>query len=179
MQKLINVNVMGVFAVTKAFIPLLRNNGGGRIINIGSASGFFPSAGLSAYGASKYALRGLTDSLRLELYPFHIVISLLEIGNIDTPIWNKGLTFGENILKDAREEFLTLYTPLIDFQKKFAEESKGISPHKVAKRIFRILKTKNPKNGYLVGTDARIVKLINMLPARLRDRIILWFMAKF
>ena len=103
----------------------------------------------------------------------------MEIGNIDTPIWNKGLAFGEKTLGDAHDDILKLYTPLIDFQRKFAEDSKGISPQKVAKKIFRILKTKNPKNGYLVGTDARIVKVINKLPARLLDKIILWFMAKF
>lgn len=179
MQRLINVNVMGVLAVTKAFIPLLRNNGGGRIINIGSAAGFFASPGLSAYSASKYALRGLTNSLRLELYPFNVMVSIVEIGNIDTPIWHKGLAFGEKTLRDAKEDILKLYTPLINFQKKFAEDSKGIAPGQVAKKIFRILKTKNPKNGYLVGTDARMCKLIVKLPGRLLDKMIVWYMSKF
>ena len=151
MQKLIDVNLMGVLAVTKAFIPLLRNRGGGRIVNIGSATGFFGLPGLSVYSASKYALRGLTDSLRLELYPFNIFVSIMEAGNIDTPIWNKGLASGEKTIREANEDTLQRYTSLIDLQKKFAENAKGISPDKVAKKIFRILKTKHPKNSYRVG----------------------------
>jgi len=179
MQKLIDVNLMGVLAVTKAFIPLLRNRGGGRIVNIGSATGFFGLPGLSVYSASKYALRGLTDSLRLELYPFNIFVSIMEAGNIDTPIWNKGLASGENTIREANEDTLQRYTPLIDLQKKFAENVKGISPGKVAKKIFRILKTKHPKNSYRVGLDARMGKLIKKLPERLLNKIILWVMAKF
>ena len=101
MQKLLDVNLMGVLAVTKTFIPLLRNHGGGRIVNIGSATGFFALPGLSVYSASKYALRGLTDSLRLELHPFNIAVSIMEIGNIDTPIWNKGLTSGEKTIRES------------------------------------------------------------------------------
>jgi len=179
MQKLIDVNLMGVLAVTKAFIPLLRNNGGGRIVNIGSATGFFALPGLSVYSASKYALRGLTDSLRLELHPFNIFVSIMEIGNIDTPIWSKGLASGEKTIRDTNEDKLKLYSPLIDLQKKFAENAKGISPYKVAKKIFRILKTKHPKNSYRVGLDARMGKLIKKLPARLLDKMIVWYMSRF
>ena len=179
MQNLIDVNLMGVFAVTKAFIPLLRNNGQGRIVNIGSAVGFFPTPGLAVYSASKYALRGLTDALRMELDPFNISVSIIEIGNIDTPIWNKGLAFGDKTLRNTNKDTLKLYTPLIDFSKKFAEESKGISPHKVAKKIFRILKTKNPKIDYLIGIDARMSKLIVKLPRRLLDKMIVWYMSNF
>jgi NAD(P)-dependent dehydrogenase (short-subunit alcohol dehydrogenase family) len=178
-QKLFNVNVTGVLAVTKAVIPLLRNNGEGRIINIGSATGFFPTPGLSVYCASKYGLRGLTDALRLELYPFNIRVSLMEIGSIDTPIWNKGLAFGGKTFRNIDEDILKLYTPLIDFQKNLMGGSRETSPQKVAKKIFQILETKNPKNRYLIGTDTRIVKLVTMLPSRLLDRIILWFMPKF
>ena len=177
-QKLIDVNLMGTFAVTKAFIPLLRNDSGGRIVNIGSTVGFFPSPGLTAYAASKYALRGFTDSLRVELYPFNISVSIIETGNIDTPIWNKGLAFGDKMLRDANKDTLKLYTPLIDFLKKFTQESDGIAPSQVAKTILLILTTKKPKNGYLVGTDARMCKLIVKLPSRLLDKMIVWYMSK-
>jgi len=178
-QRLINVNVMGAFAVTKAFIPLLRNDSGGRIVNIGSVVGFFPSPGLTAYAASKYALRGFTDSLRVELYPFNISVSIIETGNIDTPIWNKGLAFGDKTLRDANKDTLKLYTPLIDFLKKTTQESDGIAPSQVAKTILQILTTKKPKNGYLVGTGARMCKLIVKLPSRLLDKMIVWYMSKF
>ena len=64
-RKLMEVNLIGLMAVTKAFIPMLRKERG-RIINIGSTSGFLAFPGAGAYSASKFAVRALTDSLRIE-----------------------------------------------------------------------------------------------------------------
>ena len=179
MQRLINVNVMGVLGVTKTFIPLLRNEGGGRIINIGSAAGYAAPPGLSAYSASKHALRGLTDSLRLELCPFNIMVSLLTIGRIDTPMWSKALTLLEKTVGNVNKDIHKIYTPLLDFQKKFTEESKGIAPESIAIKISQILNDKNPKGEYLLGADVKAIKLLNKLSARLLDKIILQFITKF
>jgi NAD(P)-dependent dehydrogenase (short-subunit alcohol dehydrogenase family) len=83
---LMDVNIAGVLTVTKAFLPMLRQ-GRGRIINMGSTSGILALPCLSAYAASKFALKGLSDALRLELKPVGVSVSLLEIGNVETPIW--------------------------------------------------------------------------------------------
>jgi len=91
-RKLMEVNVIGLMAVTQAFIPMLRK-AKGRIINIGSTSSFLAFAGASAYSASKFAVRAITDSLRLELKPFGISVVLVAPGAIETPIWEKGKTF--------------------------------------------------------------------------------------
>ncbi|MCP4711662.1 MAG: SDR family NAD(P)-dependent oxidoreductase, partial [Planctomycetes bacterium] len=68
-RKVMEVNVIGLMAVTQAFIPLLRPSKG-RIVNIGSTSSLLAFPGASAYSASKFAVRAVTDSLRIELNPF-------------------------------------------------------------------------------------------------------------
>lgn len=175
-RKLFEVNVIGVFAVTIAFIPLLRKGRGGRIINMGSMSGILSLPGLSAYAASKHALEAITDSLRLELNPFNITVSIIEPGNVDTPIWEKGLTSFNEILSKSENEVSHLYTNLNSQLFKYSQNHKGIPSEKVANLVHQILISKKPKNRYLLGKDAIFFKLINYLPASIRDRIILTIM---
>ena len=81
----LEVNVVGQIAVTQAFLPSLRK-ARGRIVNIGSLSGLISSPFTGAYSASKFALEALTDSLRMELRPWKIQVSIVEPGFIQTPI---------------------------------------------------------------------------------------------
>ncbi len=83
-----DVNVFGLIAVTQAFLPLLRQ-ARGRVINMGSMAGRAAMPFMAPYSASKYALEGLTDSLRVELQPWGIDVALIEPGAIATPIWGK------------------------------------------------------------------------------------------
>ncbi|MEH7419327.1 SDR family oxidoreductase [Neobacillus drentensis] len=81
-------NFFGVVAVTNAVLPSMRARKQGRIINMSSISGRFGFPGLSAYTASKHALEGYSESLRLELRPFGIDVSLIEPGSYQTNIWS-------------------------------------------------------------------------------------------
>jgi len=77
-------NVFGLLAVTRAFLPQMRERGWGRIVNVSSVGGrmTFPLAG--AYTATKYAVESMSDALRMELAAFGIKVSLIEPGYIDT-----------------------------------------------------------------------------------------------
>jgi NAD(P)-dependent dehydrogenase (short-subunit alcohol dehydrogenase family) len=81
-------NVFGVIAVTQSVLPIMRKNRTGRIINMSSISGKFGFPGLSPYTASKHALEGFSESLRLELKPFGIDVVLIEPGSYQTNIWS-------------------------------------------------------------------------------------------
>ena len=175
-RRLFEVNVLGAFALTSAFIPLLRNGGGGRIINMGSMSGILALPGMSAYAASKHALEAMTDSLRLELKPFSISVSIIEPGNVETPIWEKGLVKFDNMLSRTEDKTSQLYAPLNSQLIKYSQNPDGISPDKVATLVHRVLVSHKPKNRYLIGKDAIIFKLIDSLPGPIRDRIILRLM---
>jgi NAD(P)-dependent dehydrogenase (short-subunit alcohol dehydrogenase family) len=80
-------NFFGLIAVTQAVLPYMRAKKQGRIINMSSISGRIGFPGLSAYVASKHALEGYSESLRLELKPFGIDVALIEPGSFQTNIW--------------------------------------------------------------------------------------------
>ena len=171
-KRLLEVNVIGVLAVTKAFLPLLRQSRG-RIINMGSSSGLLALPCLSTYSASKFALEAITDSLRVELSPFGISVIIIEAGNIETPIWEKGVVATNKILGDTRPELLRLYQPLIEFSKQIALNSPKLPAEKVAKVVSKVLRARKPKGRYIIGTDARLFKLVRHVPCLVRDWIIL------
>src|SRR5208282_3844521 len=106
----LEVNVIGQIAVTQAFLTSLRK-ARGRIVNIGSLSGLISSPFSGPYCASKFALEALTDSLRLELRPWKIHVSIVEPGFIQTPIANKSLAAADAFRGRLPAEALQLYGP--------------------------------------------------------------------
>uniref|UniRef100_A0A7S3XUA9 Uncharacterized protein n=1 Tax=Heterosigma akashiwo TaxID=2829 RepID=A0A7S3XUA9_HETAK len=78
-----DVNVIGLIELSQAFLPLLRESKG-RIVNMGSVASFLSVPGLAAYAGTKFALRGLSDGLRRELYALDVAVVLLEIGVVET-----------------------------------------------------------------------------------------------
>ena len=86
-----NVNVFGLLDVTRAFLPLLRAapGGGARVVNVGSVSGVVAAPGSATYSASKFAVEGLTDSLRRELAPLGVSVSLLQPGYVRSKMGSK------------------------------------------------------------------------------------------
>ncbi len=170
-RRIIEVNVIGVFAVTRACLPLLRQ--GGRIIMMGSASGRIALPGFSSYAASKFAIEALTDSLRVELRQCGIPVSVIEPGSVATPIWDKGLDVGEQLLNTISPEIRRYYSALIDFYLKTAKNPQGIPPEKVVKLVVHALTSPKPKNRYLIGRDALVMSLAAKLPDRLRDWVVM------
>lgn len=172
-RRLLEVNIGGVLAVTKAVLPLLRA-GGGRVVNMGSTSGILALPCLSAYAASKFALRGLSDALRLELGPVGVSVTLLEIGNVATPIWDKGIAIAEAGMAAAGPEMARLYGPLADFSRQVALKAPRIPAEAVARTVQKALLAERPRASYTVGMDARLFKLLACLPLPLR----VWLLSK-
>jgi NAD(P)-dependent dehydrogenase (short-subunit alcohol dehydrogenase family) len=168
------VNILGLVAVTQAFLPLLRQ-GRGRIVNIGSMSGRVAMPFMAPYSASKHALSGLTDSLRLELRPWGIHVALIEPGAVATPIWNK--TRKEVDAWDAgwAKEIKALYGPPFNNAKEFASQAGAHAPPPgiVVDAVIHALRSRFPKTRYLVGRDARTRAILStILPDRLHDWLI-------
>lgn len=174
LRKQLEVNVLGQIAVTQAFLPLLRKVKG-RVINIGSDYGKVSGPLLGPYCASKFALEALTDALRMELQPWEIPVSLLEVGTVKTPIWNKSIERTEQIWDRFPEQAQKLYSPTLEAIKKTASqlEQNGLSPEVVAKAVSQALQEKRPKARYVVGWDAKInILLSKILPEQVLDRLI-------
>jgi NAD(P)-dependent dehydrogenase (short-subunit alcohol dehydrogenase family) len=173
LRRQLEVNVVGQVAVTRAFLPLLRV-GGGRVVNVGSIGGKIAGPLLGAYAASKFAMEGLTDSLRRELEPWAIHVAIVEPGAVRTPIWEKSLVVADALLRQFPRQALVLYGSEIERQRKSALEAarKGISPEIVARAVAHALTAERPKTRYPVGRDARVASvLVRLLPDRVLDRI--------
>lgn len=174
LRRQFEVNVVGVAAITKTFLPLLRR-AQGRIIMIGSQSGYVASPFLGPYTASKYALEGLVDSLRQELRPWRLEVSLIEPGTIETPIWRKGREQLEQLTKQASKTAHDLYQPLFTAMEHFVEHSaaRGISPRAVACIVDKALSARRPKTRYRVGIDAKASWWLGrLLPDRWMDALL-------
>ena len=85
-RQVMEINYFGVINFTRATLPYFDRQGGGRIVNIASLAGKFGSFGYAAYCGSKFALVGLTETLRLELAPRNIVVQLICPGEFETPM---------------------------------------------------------------------------------------------
>jgi NAD(P)-dependent dehydrogenase (short-subunit alcohol dehydrogenase family) len=164
----LEVNVVGQVAVTQAFVPALRR-ARGRVVFVGSIAGRSALPFLGPYAASKHALEALTDSLRVELKPWGIHVTIVEPGTIQTPIWAKGAQKADELLEGEAE---TLYGKRIAAMRKVAaQRSAGGAPAEaVAAVIERALTSSRPRARYLVGRDAWLRAGVERLPTRARDR---------
>lgn len=179
LRKQFEVNVTGQIAVTQAFLDMVRA-ATGRIVIIGSTSGRLSIPMGGPYCASKFAMEALADSLRMELRPWRIEVSLVQPGAIDTPIWEKSLAAGDELLASLPPRMMELYGDLVEKVKRGARESaKGAVPaQRVADCVAHALIAPKPKTRYLVGKDARIQMFLTHLPDRWRDSLILRMIEK-
>jgi NAD(P)-dependent dehydrogenase (short-subunit alcohol dehydrogenase family) len=170
----LEVNLIGQIAVTQAFLPALRA-AGGRIVNMSSIGGRMALPLVGPYNASKFALEGASDSLRMELKG-SVEVILVEPGGVKTPIWTKGASAADDLLAGAPPEVERDYGELIDSLRREArriDTEDGIEPREVAEVVGRALTARRPRTRYLVGTDAKIrAPLSKWLPDRLMDRAI-------
>ena len=137
-------NFFGVLRVCRAVLPALRASGGGYIINISSLAGLvgLPFTGL--YSASKFALEGVSESLRRESRPFGVHVVLVEPGDFQSEInANRRIfTSNESAYQAALEKLL---------QRRARDEASAPTPEPVARLIERILNCRRPKTRYTIG----------------------------
>ena len=176
-RELFEVNVIGLLAVTKAFLPLLRK-ARGRVVNIGSLAGILAMPGASSYAASKFAVQAITDSLRLELEPFGVQVTIVDPGAVESALWEKGRAQKKALLEAAPQELLGLYAPLIEIGKRLGEQPRGVLPAScVADEVLHALTSKRPKVRYLVGPGPKKAARLARVPVRLRDSFLRRFMS--
>jgi short-subunit dehydrogenase len=137
------VNVIGLLLLTQRVIPTMRAQGKGRIVNISSLSGLIalPFSGL--YHASKFALEGLSDSLRVELAPFGIQVSLVEPGPVKTEFFEVARDQSMPYLEGPYKEASLKTQAQMDSFTRAAWE-----PERVAPFILKALADENPRDRY-------------------------------
>ncbi|RKL69293.1 short-chain dehydrogenase [Salipaludibacillus neizhouensis] len=165
-------NVFGVVSLTKSFIPVMRKNRSGKIINLGSISGRIGLPGLGPYAASKFALEGFSESLRLELQPFNVYTSLIEAGSFKTGIWKKGL---EKAPLSRVPDYKDLMNSLNNHVKKMDKQAQN--PQIVMDTVIKICETSRPHLRYPVGKGVKAITFLkSFLPWAIVERIVLRMM---
>ncbi len=161
-------NFFGAVAMTKAVLPIMRKQRSGHIIMVSSISGLHGSMAISSYSASKHALEGWAESLRLELNSLGIKIVLVEPGSYRTDIWDRNARLGRKALDGSspnRERGAKMKEAVQKLPKR--------DPIEVARAILKIAQTPNPKLRYIVGTDARMqLWFKRVLPWKWHERLI-------
>ena len=167
-----DVNVIGQVAVTQALLPALRR-GRGRIVFVGSISGRSALPFLGPYAASKHALEAVADSLRVEVAPFGVSVTIVAPGTIRTPIWTKSALRADQLRQGVDGSVEDLYGERMDAFRSLAlkRASSSASPDGVAAVIEEALTAPRPPTRALVGRDAKIRAGFERLPDRLRDRV--------
>lgn len=173
LQEIFNINVFGQIAVTQAFLPLLRT-ARGRIVNISSVGAHIAIPFGSLINATKSAFGIFNDTLRLELHPFGIHVSVVEPGAIKTPAVEKTLGDIEAVIRRLPPKGAAQYGNMLrDFARRaYEREMSGSSPAVVAEAIQHALTARRPRTRYRVGKHATLLAtLAAFLPDRLLDTI--------
>ena len=170
----LEVNVTGQLNVTQAFAPLLgaspetRTKTPGRIAMMSSVGGKVGMPFVGPYNTSKFALEGLSESLRRELMLYGVDVIVIAPGAIATPIWDKADAL------DLSPYEKTPYGPIVAKVKGYMTEMgrKGLAPERIGEVVHAALTAPKPKTRYIVTPDPLQNWMSNNLPKRLVDRTI-------
>lgn len=168
-RKQYETNVFGLVAVTQAVLPQMREAGRGRIVNIGSITGRIAMPFHGAYASSKHAVEGISDSLRRELVPYGIKVSLVRPGAINTP-------FGKHELEllGHYEDDAPYGDQVRTFKSWFARQHPTApSPAVVADAVHAALTAERPHARYTAPEGLVLTLMLrSVLPTALVDRIL-------
>ena len=174
MRQQFEVNVLGLQELTNHFIPLFRRQGFGRIVNVSSVLGRLPLPLMGIYVASKHALEGLSDTLRIELRGSGVAVVVVQPGPITTEFRTAAAAMGWQHLTGAQSPFADVYRQAAEQGRKpKARDRFAAPPEAVAVKILRALESAHPRARYPVTAVAWAgVWLRRLAPDALVDRLL-------
>lgn len=155
-------NVFGLMAVTRAVVPIMRKQHGGRIFNISSVAGLRGIFGASAYNSSKFAVEGFSQALAQELYPFRVYVTVISPGFIRTDFLD------QSSIKYSKDQSISDYAkPLADFRTFMANRNhqQAGDPAKLAAVIIHLAGVEKPPVSFVAGSDA-VETAMNVIKTR-------------
>jgi short-subunit dehydrogenase len=170
-----DTNVFGLMAMTRAFLPQMRERGFGRIVNVGSMGGLITFPMMGAYHATKYAVEALSDALRVELKGFGIDVSLVEPGAINTEFNDRAVAALTEVTEGnpAAAAYSSALQKVDQYKATFEKTAAG--PEVVTKVIRHAIVSKRPRSRYLVPFSAQfLVSILRAMPTRMSDAIMRW-----
>lgn len=173
LRQQIEVNVIGLVSATQAFAPLLGTDKSlqgtpGRIVNISSVGGRIATPFLAPYHASKFAVEGLSESLRRELLLFGIDVIVIGPGAVVTAIWGKAAELDIEPFRNT--PYFTALQRVLAYMAKMGEG--GLPPERIGEAVLQALTANRPKVRYEVSPQPMQDFMARNLPKRLVDRMI-------
>ena len=177
LREIFETNLFGYHDLTRRVIPVMRRQGHGRIVNCSSVLGLVGLTWRGAYVATKFAMEGLTDVLRIEMKGTGIAVILIEPGPIATKIRENAVPHFERWIdwenSARREQYVSLRGRLYD--KKVKKDTFELGPEAVTAKLIRALEDRRPKPRYYVTTPTYLMGFARrVLPTRALD----WLIAK-
>lgn len=167
-------NIFGWHELTKQIIPVMKRQGQGRIIQCSSVLGFVAMAYRGAYNASKYAIEGLTDTLRIELKSANIAVVLLQPGPINTRFRANALAaFQTHIDIEASDHKQQYHQQIERLTSEKSNAAFTLEPLDVTQALIHALESKRPKLRYRITTPTKLFAVLKrLLPARWLDYLL-------
>ncbi len=175
-REIFEVNLFGQIDLVNRMLPGMRARGSGRIVMNSSVLGLVAAPWRGAYVASKFALEGLTDTLRLELRDVPITVVLIEPGPIGTPFRAKSIPRFERHVdwraSPHAERYERSLLPRLYGQKAAADRFE-LPPSAVTRVLVKALESRRPAHRYTVTRPARAATMLRrLLPSRCLDLIL-------
>jgi NAD(P)-dependent dehydrogenase (short-subunit alcohol dehydrogenase family) len=167
-----DVNLLSGMQLIAELTPTMREQGGGRIINISSLSRYVGAPLASVYAATKGGMEAMGACMRLELSPWNIKLSVIVPGFVDTPTFDKAREGAQHLRDDPSNPYRQLMLDLDDFAND--QLKSAVSPEAVGKAVVKAATVDSPKTRYFVPKSARTAtRMFGMMPDRVADRILL------
>lgn len=178
LREIFQTNVIGWHELTRAVIPTMRAQGHGRIVNNSSVLGFVTYPWRGAYVATKFALEGLTDTLRIEMRDTPIHVILIQPGPISTSIRKNSIPHFERWIDWENSPRVAQYRESLLkrlYDTKAGPDPFELPPSAVTKKLAHALESRRPRPRYLVTTPTYISNIARrLMPTRLLD----WFISR-
>ncbi len=148
-QQMFDANLFGVMRMIQAVVPHMRQQKSGRVINISSVVGKMVTPANGIYSASKFALEGLSDALRLELEPFGIQVVVVEPGSTRTQFYSTVEANAQAIFSNPASPYQPLYQQYQKVTDGMRQQEVG--PEAVSRVVQEAIETPKPKARYVAG----------------------------
>lgn len=163
-----DVNFMGMVRFNHSVIPAMRRRGKGMIICVSSIGGVIGLPYQGAYSASKFAMEGYCEALRMELAPCGVKVVAIRPGDFSTGFTAARRTVPQEGAAEAYPAYASGLSKIVN------DETHGLTPDTLARRISKIINSKHPADSYVVATFTQRLSVLlkRLLPSRLFRRII-------
>jgi NAD(P)-dependent dehydrogenase (short-subunit alcohol dehydrogenase family) len=174
LQRQFDTNVFGLMELTRRVLPAMRHQGRGRIVMISSILGRVAMPWRGAYNASKFALEGITDTLRLELRGSGIHVSLVNPGPVKSRFRDNSLDNFEREVESSASVHAGRYARLkAETGSQKDDQAFTVGPEAVAAKVARALESRSPKARYYVTFPAYVLATARcLLPTAWLDAVL-------